>query len=171
MGERRPPEDGGPPQTTMARHRPTGATNAPHGHQTQSTRAHNRARTPDRSRLRADLMMDLLTPGTPPSTAAPRTFFAPTWAESRTTQETSIRPASSSRRRTASCSRRHTPALDQIRNGRWRWTFAVSPQSAWEHASAHSVSRFSSCGTAHARLRPGRADGTKDATRGCWPSR
>jgi hypothetical protein len=52
-------------------------------------------------------------------------FFALTWAESRTTRETSIRPASSSRCRTASWRRHQTPALDQIRNLRCAVDFDV----------------------------------------------
>ncbi len=40
-------------------------------------------------------------------------------------RETSIRPASSSWCRTASCSRPHTPARDQITNLRWAVDFDI----------------------------------------------
>nr|AHE38947.1 Hypothetical protein pFRL3_170 [Streptomyces sp. FR1] len=41
---------------------------------------------------------------------------------------TSMRPASSSRCSTASCSRPQTPALDQIRNRRWAVDFDIPKQ-------------------------------------------
>ncbi|KFG76958.1 hypothetical protein FM21_13025 [Streptomyces mutabilis] len=62
-------------------------------------------------------------------------FLALTWAVSRTTRVTSMRPASSSRCSTASCSRPQTLALDQIRNRRWAVDFDMPKQGgSWRQA-------------------------------------
>ncbi|KOU52324.1 hypothetical protein ADK54_07760 [Streptomyces sp. WM6378] len=62
-------------------------------------------------------------------------FLALTWAVSRTMRVTSMSPASSRRRRAASCRRPQTPALDQIMNRRWAVDFDMPKQGgSWRQA-------------------------------------
>ncbi|AJP04375.1 hypothetical protein TU94_25845 [Streptomyces cyaneogriseus subsp. noncyanogenus] len=65
-------------------------------------------------------------------------FLALTWAVSRMTRETSRSPASSRRCSTASWSRPHTPALDQIRNRRWTVDFDT-PKQGGSDRQAHPL--------------------------------
>jgi hypothetical protein len=55
-------------------------------------------------------------------------LFGRSWAVSRTTRVTSMKPASSSRCKTTSCGRPQTSALDQIRNRRWAVDFETPKQ-------------------------------------------